>query len=268
MTYLIIAKWCIKMLEGNYEKRIEMRETMNAFVSDIKKFLGNGKDNEEGKSLERFLMEYDPNRYQNPSVTADILVFQKRKEIHDLENGLKLLLIQRKNHPCIGWWALPGGFVEIHEDIDKAAARELLEETGLSDFPMEQIYTFGKQDRDPRTRIVTVAYLALLESDQKVIAGDDAAEAEWFFVKIDKVIEEIMKEDGIASKNKRKRVRYHIEVICEKNHDRKAEAIVDYFTNVDTLLLQEDYKVIESNGIAFDHPAFIVRAYQLLKNRL
>lgn len=241
---------------------------MSAFVNDVNRFLGNGKRNEEGKTLEKFLMEYDPNRYQNPSVTADILVFQKQEERYNLEDGLKLLLIQRRNHPCIGWWALPGGFIKIQEDIDKAAARELFEETGLSDIPMEQIYTFGKQDRDPRTRIVTVAYLALLESNQKVEAGDDAAEAEWFAVRIQKELEEIINGDNIVSKNKRKRVRYHIEVICEKNHDIKAEATVDYFTNVDTILLEEDYKVIQSNGIAFDHPAFIIRAYQLLKLRM
>ncbi|WP_312105401.1 NUDIX hydrolase [Lachnoclostridium sp.] len=241
---------------------------MSAFISDISNFLGNGKCNEEGKYLEKFLMEYDPNKYQNPSVTADILVFQKPENIYDLHKDLKLLLIQRKNHPCIGWWALPGGFVEIHEDIDKAAARELLEETGLSDIPMEQIYTFGKQDRDPRTRIVTVAYLALLESNQKVEAGDDAAEAEWFSVSIKKEFEELLEEDNIIVKHKRKRERYHIEVICEKNHDIKAEASVDYFCNVDTLLLQEDYEVIRSNGIAFDHPVFILRACQLLWKRM
>ena len=239
---------------------------MNAFVSDINRFLGDGKCNEEGKSLGQFLNEYDPNRYQNPSVTADILVFQKSETTYDLENGLKLLLIQRKNHPCIGWWALPGGFVDIHEDIDKAAERELFEETGLRNIPMEQIYTFGKQDRDPRTRIVTVAYLALLESYQTVQAGDDAAEAEWFSVRIKKESEEFLEDNSINLKHRRKRVRYHIEVICEKNKDITAEATVDYYINVGTLLLQEDYKVIKSNGIAFDHPAFIVRAYQVLKN--
>lgn len=248
--------------------REEMRETMRAFVSDINKFLGNGKCNEEGKSLEKFLTEYDPNKYQNPSVTADFLVFQKPENSYDLQKDLKLLLIQRKNHPCIGWWALPGGFVEIHEDIDKAAARELLEETGLSDIPMEQIYTFGKQDRDPRTRIVTVAYLALLESNQKVEAGDDAAEAEWFSLSIEKEYEELLEEGNAILKHKRKRERYHIRVTCEKNQDIKAEATVDYFCNIDTLLLQEDYEVICSNGISFDHPAFILRAYQLLRKRM
>lgn len=241
---------------------------MSSFVNDVKNFFGNGRNNEEGKSLETFLMEYDPNRYQNPSVTADILVFQKPEKDSDLEHGLKLLLIQRKNHPCIGWWALPGGFVEIQEDIDKAAARELLEETGLCGIPMEQIYTFGKQDRDPRTRIVTVAYLAFLEGNQNLVAGDDAAEAEWFSVKIEKVSEDFFEADNITSKHKRKRVRYHIAAACGKNDNRRAEATVDYVTNVDTLLLQEDYEVINSNGIAFDHPAFILRGYQLLKKRM
>lgn len=244
---------------------------MSAFVSDVRPFLGKNTVNEEGKTLEQFLEDYDPNKYQNPSVTADILVFQKEQKFNSLENGLKLLMIQRKNHPSIGWWALPGGFVEIHEDIDKAAARELWEETGLTDIAMEQLHTFGKEDRDPRTRIVTVAYLALLEAEREVIAGDDAAKAEWFSLQIEKIAEEVVSEKKIDGEDfvfTRKKERYSIRVICEKDTSIKADAEVDYYVNCNTILLQEEFEVVERNNLAFDHPAFILKAYLLLKQRM
>lgn len=244
---------------------------MSAFVPDIRPFLGNNTVNEDGKTLEQFLEDYDPNKYQNPSVTADILVFQKKKSFHSLENGFQLLMIQRKNHPSIGWWALPGGFVEIHEDIDQAAARELCEETGLTDIAMEQLYTFGKEDRDPRTRIVTVAYLAVLEAEREVIAGDDAAKAEWFSLQIKKLSEEVVSEKNLDTKSctsSRKKERYSVRVICEKDPSIMADAVVDYYVNCNTILLQEAFEVVERSNLAFDHPAFILKAYLLLKQRM
>ncbi len=97
------------------------------------------------------------------------------------EGELKVLLIQRGLEPFKGKWALPGGFVRVDETLDDAARRELVEETGLANVFLEQLYTFGTVKRDPRERVVSVAYYALVKlSDHKAKAATDAAEAKWF----------------------------------------------------------------------------------------
>jgi 8-oxo-dGTP diphosphatase len=108
-------------------------------------------------------------------VTADAAVFSR------CEEATRILLVQRKRDPCQDRWALPGGFVEIDEDLPAAAARELCEETGLSGIRLEQLRTFGTPGRDPRGRVITVAYVAVLEGSCPAVNGsDDAAEARWF----------------------------------------------------------------------------------------
>jgi ADP-ribose pyrophosphatase YjhB (NUDIX family) len=95
-------------------------------------------------------------------------------------SGLKILLIKRGMHPFINCWALPGGFVHPDESCYEAASRELKEETGLKNVFLEQVYTFSKPDRDPRTRVMSVAYMALSPLAPPVRGGDDALEAAWF----------------------------------------------------------------------------------------
>ena len=108
--------------------------------------------------------------YPHPAVTVDVVVFTVEND------DLKVLFIQRDQEPFKGQWAFPGGFVDIDERLSDAAKRELKEETGVSVNFLEQFYTFGRPDRDPRERIITVAYYALIPSDQLVArtAGDDA----------------------------------------------------------------------------------------------
>lgn len=116
--------------------------------------------------------------YPHPAVSTDIVLFTLRDE------ALQLLLIRRGNEPFRGQWALPGGFLDIDEDIDACAARELAEETGVSGLYLEQLYTFGAVGRDPRERVISVAYFALVPAERTLVrAGDDAAEAAWFPVK-------------------------------------------------------------------------------------
>jgi 8-oxo-dGTP diphosphatase len=99
------------------------------------------------------------------------------------ESGLQVLLIQRDLEPYQGSWALPGGFVRVDEDLEAAALRELREETGLERVYLEQLYTFGAPDRDPREHVVTVAYTALVKlTDHRVQAATDARNAAWFAV--------------------------------------------------------------------------------------
>lgn len=112
--------------------------------------------------------------YPHPAVTTDIVIFTLE------ENELKVLLIERSNDPYKGRWALPGGFVDIDEDLESAALRELREETGVTGIYLEQLYTFGKPNRDPRERVISVAYYALVPIDKLHIKPDsDASKAEW-----------------------------------------------------------------------------------------
>jgi 8-oxo-dGTP diphosphatase len=106
-------------------------------------------------------------------VTVDIVIFT-------IQSGaLKVLLVKRGAPPFIGQFAIPGGFVHEDEDLDQAALRELREETGVADVYLEQLYSFGEVKRDPRGRVITVAYFALISADRTLRAGTDAAEAEW-----------------------------------------------------------------------------------------
>ena len=112
-------------------------------------------------------------KYPRPAVTCDAVIFAIRG------GELAVLLIERKDDPFKGHWALPGGFVNENESLDRAASRELLEETGLNIKQMEQVGAFGDPGRDPRGHTVTVAWMTFLLTDAKVTAADDAAAAEW-----------------------------------------------------------------------------------------
>ncbi|MGI0133539.1 MAG: NUDIX domain-containing protein, partial [Candidatus Micrarchaeaceae archaeon] len=120
---------------------------------------------------------YDASKYERPSVTVDVIMMSLR------QGDLQVLLIKRRSWPFEGMWAIPGGFVNMDESLETAAKRELREETGLEDVYLEQLYTFGDPGRDPRTRVITVVYFALLDSERlQVRAADDAVEVDWFSV--------------------------------------------------------------------------------------
>jgi 8-oxo-dGTP diphosphatase len=115
--------------------------------------------------------------FPRAALTVDCVVFGMDDE------DLKVLLIERGLPPFEGEWALPGGFVHVEETLDEAARRELAEETGLAKVFLEQLYTFSKVDRDPRERVISVAYYALVNLiDHRVQAATDAREAAWFSV--------------------------------------------------------------------------------------
>jgi len=115
-------------------------------------------------------------RYPHPSLTVDVVVFSV------LQDCLQVLLIKRGKEPYRGSWALPGGFVEMDESLDDAALRELQEESGLSYAYLEQLYTYGEPERDPRGRVVSVAYFALAPRDAAglVHSGSDASHVCWY----------------------------------------------------------------------------------------
>jgi 8-oxo-dGTP diphosphatase len=113
--------------------------------------------------------------YPHPAVTTDVVVFTIR------EGRLQLLLIRRGGEPFEGHWALPGGFLAIDEDLELCAKRELEEETGVAGVYLEQLYTFGRPGRDPRERVISVAYYALVPSERLALRpASDATEAAWF----------------------------------------------------------------------------------------
>ena len=115
--------------------------------------------------------------YARPALAVDCIVFAL-----DLAK-LKILLIQRDSEPFVNHWALPGGFLEIGETLEAAARRELAEETGLKNVFLEQLYTFSHLDRDPRDRVISVGYFALVKlNDHHVRAATDARCAAWFAV--------------------------------------------------------------------------------------
>jgi 8-oxo-dGTP diphosphatase len=106
-------------------------------------------------------------------VTCDVVVFTIRGD------DLAVLLVKRRDEPFRGAWALPGGFVDENESLERAAVRELSEETGLAGVRMEQLGAFGDPGRDPRGHVITIAWVTFLVAEAAIHAGDDAAAAEW-----------------------------------------------------------------------------------------
>lgn len=163
---------------------------MKAAPKIAKKSAGRERERSVDPEEARFLEAYKPGAFARPSVTVDLVILTV------LDKDLKVLLVQRNEHPFRGRWALPGGFVRVSddrrdqgEDVDAAALRELEEETGLSpetcgQFFLEQVRTFGKPGRDPRMRVISIAYYALVRSDlvPLVRAGGDVSRARWFSV--------------------------------------------------------------------------------------
>ncbi len=117
----------------------------------------------------RFLAAYDPSAFERPSVTVDVVL------LSIVDDRLATLLVQRTEHPDKGLWALPGGFVRMKESLDAAAERVLREKAGVRNIFLEQLYTFGNPKRDPRTRVISVAYYALV--DERRLAARSVRES-------------------------------------------------------------------------------------------
>jgi len=223
--------------------------------------------NREGLTEKQFLEGYDDSKYGKPSVTVDMIVFTVDKEQFDEysefpEKKLKILMIKRGNHPCLGQWALPGGFVEIEESLEEAVARELKEETNAENVYFEQLYTWGDVDRDKRKRIISVSYLALIDANsQSIYGGSDASEAKWFTV-TSKVIKDEKRRivDGYESK-------LEIELILQNGQD-KLSSVIEYTKRVQGDTTGKTQKILDKKGIAFDHSKIIVYGLDRLRAKL
>ena len=232
---------------------------MPSFLDDISGFTGDGSVNEDGLTLAEYLETYNPSDYRSPSLTADVMILRHRGAVTSVNMGLSLLMVKRRNHPCIGYWALPGGFAEINEDIDETAKRELSEETGLEGIPIEQIHVWGETWRDPRDRVVTTQYIALVDGTKEAVAGDDAAEVCWYDVSLSCESEE-------ADNNINNTI-YKLE-LTDPDSGLVLDGRVLKTEYTDRLLKETGFKVIENNGIAFDHARYIVMGYLYLKEKL
>lgn len=221
----------------------------------------------EGHTEQEFLKAYDASQYERPTLTVDMLIFtvvsEEEENYRKLpEKALKVLLVKRGQHPFIGQWALPGGFVGFHEGLEEAARRELKSETNVEDVYLEQLYTWGDVDRDPRTRVISASYLSLVDSSNlKVKAGEDAADAKWFTVR-DKVLEEkiINTDHGKVSE----RI-IEIELVNEKE---KLRAGVKISTEVTGRVRKVSQEIVNHAGIAFDHVAIIYYGLERLRNKI
>lgn len=215
-------------------------------IDDI--FRGTGEKNKEGQTLEEFLEAYNPDKYEKPSCTVDMAVIRTEKELTSFDDKKQILLIKRKNHPCIGMWTIPGGFVGIRENLIDAARRELFEETGVKDLPMEQLLTYGKYDMDPRMRVITTPFLSLIEGDIPVRAGDDADDAAWFDI-------DLQQDDDI----------YHLEISKDDWH---IEAFIKEIKSSHRILPQKRYEVIRSKNLDECHCILILQSLIYLKEHL
>ena len=201
------------------------------------------KKNEKGQTEKEFLRSYNLDKYEKPSVTVDILVMGPDKNFENL----KLLLIKRKNHPYIDCWALPGGFININESAYVAAGRELEEETGLTNVYLEQIYTFTQPGRDPRMRVIDIAYLALAPISD-VNAGDDAKDAVWFNVSFEKDYLRVFNNDiGVS-------MEYSISEKVFRN------GVIQYKNYVPTCLSEEK--------LAFDHVEVLLEGLLSMREKV
>ena len=232
---------------------------MPSFLKDLTPFYGTGEKNSDGKTLEQFLEEYDPYKYRTPCCTTDAVVFSHSGQPVSKDTAFKVLLIKRKNHPSIGFWALPGGFINLEENLEETARRELEEETGVQGLAVEQFACYGDWNRDPRARVITTAYMALTEESRvKVQAGDDAADAAWWVIHVDEI-------------SRRETGEYREVIYALKVENREKEislSAVVKRTERKGLIREKKYSVSEGGGIAVDHAAIIVQAFLLLKERI
>ena len=201
-----------------------------------------------GLTEAEFLEQYRQEEYPKPALTVDMAVFRSVKSdylsnsysdsLNSLSNSLEVLLIKRGGHPYLGCWALPGGFVEPGETATAAALRELEEETGFVDIPLEQLGIYSEPGRDPRGWTASEGYLALVEAGTEPSAGDDAADARWFSISV-KRSQDVLNLTATSGE----------EVL-------RCSFTLDYqqFT-------APRVSLISSKGFAFDHAQIVAEAY-------
>ena len=202
-------------------------------------------------SEEEFLKDYNPDAFEKLSMTADILIFSISSEEESNyrktdKKKMSILLVKRDNYPFKDKWCLPGGFVDINENLDDAPRRILKNETNVDNIYLEQLYTFGNVNRDPRMRIVSTSYMALI--DKNTLENKLSDNACWFDITL---YEEKNNIVDIVLDNGTTTISFSIEkVLREKTTDRYS------------------FNIIKNNLLAFDHPNVILSGIERLKNKI
>ena len=223
--------------------------------------------NKKGQTENEFLTNYDASRYERPSVSVDILVFTVTDGPADNyrklpEKELRLLLVKRGEHPHLGKWALPGGFVKMDENLDKAALRELKEETNVDNIYLEQLFSWGEVGRDPRTRVISVSYMSLVDSSALDIrANDDAEDARWFTVSL-KLFREQRTETETGYRHESL---YKLKLTGGED---ALQAVIRKVTEKTERSIKTYREVIEGDGIAFDHGEMIEYGLERLRSKI
>lgn len=204
----------------------------------------------EYKSEEEFLKDYDPSEFDALALTTDILILSISDTVQDNyrklnEKNMSVLLVKRENYPFKDKWCLPGGFIRIDEDLEDASCRILKEESNLQNIYLEQLYTYGTPNRDPRMRVISTSYMALI--DKNKLNEKISKNASWF----DIFLLEDEKEVLITLDNGIETIKFKIKkILKEKTTDRYK------------------YEILENNSLAFDHPLVILSGIERLKNKL
>lgn len=206
---------------------------------------------EDYKSEEDFLTHYNADEFEKLSMTTDILILSVSNEEKNNyrktdQKKMSILLVKRNNYPFKDKWCLPGGFINIDEDLDEAPKRILKSETNIENIYLEQLYTFGSVDRDPRMRIISTAYMALI--DKSRLENNLSAKAAWFD------IISIEEKDNIVTiilASEQETIQFGIKkVLREKTTDRYS------------------FEIMENDKLAFDHPLVILSGVERLRNKL
>lgn len=202
-------------------------------------------------SEEEFLANYNSDEFEKLSITTDILILSVSNEEKNNyrktdKKKMSILLVKRSNYPFKDKWCLPGGFVGIDEDLDEAPKRILKQETNIKDIYLEQLYTFGSVNRDPRMRIVSTAYMALI--DKSRLENKISDKSSWFDIIS---IEENNNIVEIVLANETESINFVIKkVLREKTTDRYS------------------FEIVENSKVAFDHPLVILSGVERLRNKL
>lgn len=212
-----------------------------------------------------FLKDYDESQYKSPSVTVDTLVFtignKKSENYRKLSSkSLQILLVKRKEYPEKDKWAIPGGFMNVDETIIEAANRRLKEEVGLENVYLEQLYTWGDIDRDPRKRILSTSYLSLVnKEDVSVHSGETAWEAGWFDISFKEISKETIND---TQKINMELILTHSETLEEL----KINVVIN--KSIKNHLIDVNTEIIGDKVLAFDHAKIISYAITRLRNKL
>lgn len=226
--------------------------------------------NKNGLTEKEFLEQYKPGDYERPSNTVDMLLLTvDDKPVEDVrklpEKELKILLIKRGDHPYIGCWAIPGGFVNINEGVIAAVYRELKEETNIDNVYLEQLYTWGDDvNRDPRMRVISISYMALVDKHSlKPQAGDDADDVKWFSIKKDIISSDRQGEERVD--------KYELMLTSDDGEVTIGYLVTERYTKKGILLNKEiSYAPLcwSEEELAFDHVKIVDTAIDRLKNKI